>query len=119
MFKNADCTLYLCNANGGFDKYVVKDVYWHDNRGSTTTKNGIQSADNVTVYFYSDNVKPHSVGKDLLIKGIAEFEFNNTTSQTVSQSMKSFREQHPDFVTVVSVNDYMFGGLPHIEIIAR
>lgn len=118
MLTNADCTVYT-HRDVGYDRHVVKDVYWLDNRGRTITKNGIQSSDSVTVYMYSDTAVPKNAGKDLLVKGISGFEFDNSTQQSVSESLKEFRKKHPDFVTVTAISDYRFGSLPHIEISAR
>ena len=51
----------------------------------------------------------------MLVKGKCEFEFDNQTPQSISESMKMFRAEY-DFVTVMSIDDYMFGGLPHMEV---
>ena len=40
---------------------------------------------------------------------------NFKTPQSISESMKMFRAEY-DFVTVMSIDDYMFGGLPHMEV---
>ena len=46
---------------------------------------------------------------------LEEKEFDNQTPQSISESMKIFRAEY-DFVTVMSIDDYMFGGLPHMEV---
>ncbi len=118
MLTNADCTLYKAQKSGGYTRHVVKNVYWQDSRGANVQKSGLNIADGITVFFYSTDILPKTPTKDMLVKGVAEFEFNNESSQTVSESLKDFREQY-SFCVVTAVNDYMYGGLPHIEILAR
>ena len=117
MLTNADCTLYKYE-NGGYIRYVIHDVYWRENKGGNVLKSGLTTADSTTVYLYSDETVPQKVTKDMLVRGICDFEFSNTSQQTISQSMKDFRDAY-SFVTVMSIDNMMFGGLPHIEISAK
>lgn len=117
MMTNADCTLYRFE-NGGFVRYVLTGVYWFENKTGKVLHSGLVSADNVIVYLYDDTVIPTSPAKDMLVKGVCTFEFDNTSPQSVSQSMKAFSAQYSP-VTVMSVDKMMYGGLPHIEIGAR
>lgn len=114
MLTNADCTLYRFE-NSGFVRYVIKDIYWRENKAGNVLKSGLANADKATVYFYSDEVLPKTAAKDMLVKGICDFEFDNSTEKSISESFRKFRENF-DFVTVMSVDNMMFGGLPHIEI---
>jgi hypothetical protein len=117
MMVNADCTLYRYE-NGSFVRYVLPKVYWRENKAGNVLRSGLATADKVTVYLYDDTVLPTTPTKDLLVKGVCSFDFDNTSAQTISQSMKTFTAQYSP-VTVMSVDNMMFGGLPHIEISAR
>lgn len=114
MLKNANMTVY---EKDSFSRHNINGVYWNDNRGQTVSKNGIQISDSVIVYLYSDEHVP-KVG-DVIIKGDIDFDFDVSSEKSKSESMKDFRLQYPEFAVVRSVNNCMFGGLPHIEIIAR
>lgn len=94
-------------------KYAEK-VYWCENKSGSIVKSGMQTSDSTRVYFYDDNA-PKTPAKDMLVRGKCEFEFDNQTPQSISESMKKFRTEY-DFVTVMSIDDYMFGGLPHMEV---
>ena len=94
-------------------KYAEK-VYWCENKSGSIVKSGMQTSDSTRVYFYDDNA-PKTPAKDMLVRGKCEFEFDNQTPQSISESMKIFRAEY-DFVTVMSIDDYMFGGLPHMEV---
>ena len=119
MLINADCTLYAYDkATGGFIRHEVKNVYWRENKAGNVLKSGLQAADSTTVYLYADTVIPESPAKDMLVKGECDFEFDNSSQQTISASMKAFRDAH-SFVTVMSIDNYMFGGNPHIEVSAK
>ena len=54
----------------------------------------------------------------MLVRGVCDFDFDNTNQQTISESMKNFKNTY-NAVTVMSIDDYMFGNLPHIEISAK
>ena len=119
MLKNADCTLYLYNkATQGLSRHIINGVYWRENKAGNVLRSGLQTADSTTIYLYSDDVKPLTVAKDMLIRGVCDFEFDNTNQQTISESMRNFKNTY-NAVTVMSIDDYMFGNLPHIEISAK
>ena len=122
MLSNADCTVYE-NAGKGANvsvtaRHFIPNVYWNDCRGKVLKKNGIQIEDSVIVYvFYSSDYVPKP--GDIIVKGDVDFEFDNTSQETMSASDKQFKQLYPQSVVVKSVSDYKFGGLPHIEITAR
>lgn len=117
MLTNADCTLYKFQ-DGCYERYVVENVYWYENQRAGVSKSGLNNTDNLTVFFYSSDVIPQTPTKDILVKGSVDFEFDNTSPQKVSESMQEFQKGYSFFV-VTAVYDYMYGGLPHIEISAR
>lgn len=113
---NADCTLYKYNnATGGYTRHFIKGVYWHESKVGNVFKSGLQTADSTTVYLYSDSVVPATPTKDMIVKGNCPFEFTNTSAQNISASFTQFTANY-DFIRVASIDNYMFGGLPHIEI---
>lgn len=114
MLINADCTLY---EKDSYTKHHIKDVYWNDSRGQIVSKNGVQVNDSVTVYLYSDCYVPKA--GDIIVKGNIDFVFDVTTQRTASESMREFRTLYPELAVVKAVNNCMYGGLPHIEVIAR
>lgn len=114
MLKNADCTVF---EKDSFVRRTIKDVFWNDSRGQTAIKNGIQISDSVLVYIYSGDYVPKA--GDIIVKGDADFHFDNSSQKSVSESMKLFRELFPGFAVVKNVSDCRYGGLPHIEVIAR
>lgn len=119
MMINADCTLYAYDkATGGFIRHAVYDVYWHESKAGNVLKSGLQTADSTTVYLFSDVVLPENPGKDMLVKGICNFEFDNSSPAVISASMKEFSKLH-SYITVISIDKCMYGGLPHIEISAK
>lgn len=114
MLKNANCTIYEKDT---YTRHSVNDVYWNDSRGAAVQKNGVQISDSVVIYIYDGAYIPKP--GDIVAKGTIDYEFTTTSQQTVSASMKTFRETYPQFAVVKSVNDCRYGGLPHIEVIAR
>lgn len=114
MLTNADCTVYEKDT---YSRHIIPDIYWNDSRGQTVTKNGAQVSDSVIVYLYETDYVPKA--GDIIVKGSIDFSFDSTSQRSVSESMKLFREQYPQFAAVENVDDCRYGGLPHIEVIAR
>ena len=117
MLINSDCTLYRFNkATSKYDRVYIKKVYWRQNKAGNVLKSGLQTAASTTVYFYDENV-PKTPTKDMLVKGNCPFVFTSTTESALSDEMKQFRANY-DFVVVKSVDNMMYGGLPHYEVSA-
>lgn len=120
----SSCTVYKAN-KGGFDRYFIPVCHWQENKASNVIKSGLQSADTVTVYVMEDDVTnadciPKTTSKDMIVKGECDFVFDNTSSATISNSMKEFRLQY-QFYTVSSVDNKLYGSksLRHIKISAK
>ena len=114
MLRNADCTFY---EKDNFAPHELTDVYWNDSRGRTVSKGGIQITDQVIICLYGNEYLPKA--GDIVVRGKCSFKFNTESQQKISASMKAFREVCPDFAVVKSVSDARYGGLPHIEVLAR
>ncbi len=114
MLKNADCTVYEA---GSFARHVISGVYWNDSRRATITTRGVQVSDSVVIYIYDSDYVPKN--GDMVVHGSVDFTFTTTSQQTISASMATFRASYPQFAVVRDVNDCRYGGLPHIEVIAR
>lgn len=114
MLVNADCTLYEA---GTCIRHELHDVYWNDSRGRTVARGGIQISDSVIVYVYESAYVPQA--GDIIVHGITDFVFDAQDERSISASMKAFRAAHPDFAVVKNVQDARYGGLPHMELIAR
>ena len=114
MLVNADCTVY---EKGNYTRHTISGVYWNDSRGQTVSRNGVQISDSVIVYIYETDYLPKA--EDIIIKDAVDFTFDRTSQCAASESMKQFRELYPQFAVVKDVSDCRYGGLPHIEVIAR
>lgn len=125
MITNTDCTLYNFNSfTQGFDRYYISAVMWQENRAAKVTKQGLQSSDGVNIYIPSENMHGLlvTVTKDILVQGNCDFEFDNSTQQTISESLKQFKKDYPQSVTVHTVDNKQYGNLPelsHIKLVAR
>lgn len=114
MLVNANCTIYEADT---YTRHELLNVYWNDSRGRTVSKGGTQITDSVLVYIYDGTYIPKA--GDLIVHGLTSFAFDVQSQRTVSEGMKQFRTQFPGFAVVKNVNDARYGGLPHIEILAR
>lgn len=139
MKTDASCTLYR-KYNGGYIRYRVAECHWQERKAANVVKSGQQSADSVVVYipatamilgpgdavFPSAELYPlidtthQKATEDIIVKDICDFEFNNSTEQSVSDSLRSLRDQY-EFYTIMSVDRLFYGPihLQHIKISAR
>lgn len=116
---NADCTLYRFNADTeGYDRVFIPSVYWHESKSGNALKSGLQSIHNTTVYLYDKANLPLNPTKDLLVKDNCPFVFDNSSPKSISESFAKFKKQYK-FVTIMSVDECFYGGLPHCEITAK
>lgn len=118
MLTNADLTLYRKNGIG-YDRQVIKGVFWEGSRISNSGKDGLITGDSESIYvpyMHAPDLQI-STGKDLIVKGVQAFEFNNTSEMTVSASMKQLRELGQVF-TVSAYDPKLYGSeeLWHYEL---
>ena len=93
MYTNADITLYAC-PDGKYTSYEIKGVFWEDVKQSNIIKSGMTTADSVKVFIPASNLPggiKFTTGKDWIVKGIVEFEVDNTSQQTISAILKTMK----------------------------
>ena len=123
MLTNTDCTLY--NFNGiGYDRHYISAVMWVENRALKVGKQGLLPTDGIQVYIPPKNAPQvkYEATRDMLVKGRCNFVFDNTSQQTVSESMKQFRVEYPDFVVITAIEDKQYSVtsvINHIKLTAR
>lgn len=120
MLINSDCTLYKYNeSNKTFDRFYIPKCYWLEYDSKSQTRQGSSSQAETTVYFYEGcEAYPESPTHDMLVKGKCPFAFLSTTEQGISAELKEFRKTYK-FVTIMKINNLMFGSLPHLEVFAK
>ena len=114
MLKNADCTIY---EDKTLVRHICEGVYWKDMRGKTVSTKGVQIANSILVFLYDDSYVPKA--GDIIVKGVASGVYDGSSQAAQSQSMKALRAAYTYFAVVKSVDNCMYGGLKHIEILAR
>lgn len=120
MYTNADITLYAC-PDGKYTRYEIEGVFWEDVKQSNIIKSGMSTADSVKVFIPANNLPggvKFTTGKDLIVKGIVDFEVDNTSQQTISTSLKTMKEAYDRVVTVSVVDDKLYGSpmMQHIQL---
>ena len=74
---------------------------------SQCLKSGMTTVESVKVFIPAEHLPDDlkfNAGKDIVVKGITDFEFDNTSQQTISASLKTLKEQN-DKVPTVSIVD--------------
>ena len=110
MYTNADMTLYHWNGSG-YDRKVVERIFWDNSKISNITKTGRIDADTVKILIpVSSAVLSVTTGKDLVVKGKCEAEFDNTSQATISESVRKLKAEQEVF-TVNSFDEKLYGSL--------
>ena len=126
MFTNSNITLYLCTKEGKLEKFtrrVVKNVYWEDVEHSTFLKTGQRGSCTALVMLpFSSIGKAINLtkGKDLIVKGVIDFEFDNTSQVTIAEGIAKLKTNHKA-LTLVSVDERLYGSksVQHYELTGK
>lgn len=118
MQPNADITLYNY-VDGSYIRQVIKGVYWFTVKQSNVLKTGLVDADRVSIHIPISSCADLKVAtsKDLVVNGIIDMEFDNTSQQTQSASLRALREAHEVF-TITAFDPKLYGSkrLQHYEL---
>ena len=118
MLTNADMTLYRQNGTG-YERQVVKEVFWEGSQISNAGKTGLISSDSISISVPYESAPDLQIttGKDLVIQGVQTFEFDNTSEATVSASMKQLKKEY-EVYTVSACDPKLYGSeeLWHYEL---
>lgn len=126
MFTNSDITLYLCAKEGKLEKFtrqVVKNVYWEDVEHSTFIKTGQRGSCTALVILPFSSVGKAinlTKGKDLIVKGVIDFEFDNTSQATIAEGIAKLKTNYKA-LTLVSVDERLYGSksVQHYELTGK
>lgn len=123
MFTNSDVTLYLCEREGKLDKFkrqVVRNVYWEDVDNATFLKTGQRGSCTALVMIplsSLDGAVNFTKGKDLMIRGVIDFEFDNTSQATIAEGIAKLKTNYKT-LTLVSIDERLYGSksVQHYEL---
>lgn len=126
MYTNADVTLYLYSKTGKAETYTrlpVEDVYWEDVKRVNTLMSGQSNADSVLIVIPLESLEEpimFTAGKDLAVKGLIDFEVDNTSPESLSASLTDLKKSH-GFVTITTMDNKLFGSeaVQHYELSCR
>lgn len=146
MYINTGATLfnYFKDKETGDTKYrrtYLRDVFWDDIKQSNVVKSGLATIESVKIYVpfdvdtegktyksskeynkLSDEEKDNSFtfianSQDLIIKGIIDYDIDNTNKNTISESLSYLRNNYNVMtISVVDEKDYGSERMKHWEI---
>jgi hypothetical protein len=95
---------------------VINKVFWQEVKQSNIEKTGLTSADSVKIFIPASSApdgQNFTTSKDLAVKGIIAFEFDNTSPQTISASLTALKATND--VYTVTVADGKLYGSQHMQ----
>ena len=118
MYTNADMTLYH-HDGAGYSREVIRDVFWQPSKISNFGKTGRTDADSVFVSIPATSKENLLItaGKDLVVKGVCDLEFDNTDERKQSESLRALKKTH-DVFTVTAFDPKLYGSkdMQHYEL---
>lgn len=126
MFTNSDITLYLFTKEGKLDRFtrqVIKNVYWEDVDNATFLKTGQRGSCTALVILPLSSLEGtinFTKGKDLMVKGVIDFEFDNTSQATIAEGIARLKTNYKA-LTLVSVDERLYGSksVQHYELTGK
>lgn len=106
-----NCTIYEKDT---YTRHLIKDVFIHDDRGEQVVLDGVAVSGSMTLQIYADKLRTDTYKPqlgDIVVPSDIDFVFDTSTQQTVSESMKQFR-QMCDYAVVTDVKEKLYGTLP-------
>ncbi|MDD3253823.1 MAG: hypothetical protein PHV18_14845 [Lachnospiraceae bacterium] len=121
MYTNSDVTLYLYDKQDGKESYrrlFVEAVFWDDVKQANVLKTGQKDSDSVLLVIPEESLFEDiafTPGKDLAVRGQCNMTIDCTDQKSMSDSLGKLRG-HNHFVTVMTVDEKLYGGEPHYEL---
>lgn len=107
MYTNTDITLYSF-AGGRYERLVINNVFYQESEQTNIIKSGIANVSSALILIPYKTDMLFKKGKDLIVKGICETLIDNTSPQTISQSIKALRQAHK-VLTVMTADEKKIG----------
>jgi len=113
------CTIY---EKTGYTRRIIDNVYCFDERGTVPAQSIAQSKGALHVTIYADQCRSEAyvpkIG-DIIAVGEQTFEFDISSQESTSQSMKAFRESGAVLGVISEIVTENYGPLPDYIITAR
>lgn len=113
------CTVY---EKTDYSRHVISTVYTFDERGTVPEIGAAVKKGALNVHIYADSARSDSyvprIG-DIIVVGECDFEFDISTQESTSRSMKAFRESGAVFGVISEIKTISYGTLPDYIISAR
>ena len=122
MYTNTDITIYSVGGNGSITRHAItgqngkKAAFWDEVKQSNIMKSGLASADSVKIMIPIANIPDgmaFNLTKDMVVKGIISFDFDNTSAATRAASLTALKAAY----TVYAINaaDAKLYGSPSMQ----
>lgn len=113
------CTIY---SKVDYGRHIIDNVYAFNDRGSAPEIGVNIQKGALHVHIYADRAREDSyiptIG-DIIVDGECDFEFDTSSQESTSQSMKEFRESGAVFGVIGELGTVSYGSLPDFIITAN
>lgn len=120
MYTNTDMTLYH-QGDTGYSRHLIKGVFWDDTFSENTSKTGQTAAAVAKVYVPLAAAGQLNIrAGDIAIKGDCSVEFDNTSEETVSQTLKALKKSYEVYmISECAPKLYGSQAMQHYELVCK
>ncbi len=117
MYTNASCTLYLSSMN--YQAVIIDHCFLTHRKIAATARTGLDYSESAFCMINGNSSLSFNEGKDFLVEGVCDFQFDNTSGKTQSDSIKELIGLGAHTVMMADWKGYGRKGMRHWEISCR
>lgn len=106
-------TLFHYTEGSGYSRQLIENCFCYQDKKAHLNKSGMSTTDKLTVVVSTSNMLNINKGYDLIIKDDCSFDFDNSSEEMISKSLKELKSQFEAY-TVLGVDDNLYGDLPNL-----
>lgn len=123
MYSNSSMTVFRL-IDKKYERIFIPKVLWDESVSSTVSKRGQMPDCKVRVFIRLSEVEPSFTldpEHDIAVKGLTNFEFDNTDERTQSESFHTLRKECGKIYSVLSCDKKDFGSLRmrHFDVLLK
>ena len=114
MYTNTSCTLYLAKNN--YEAIIIPHCFLTHRKIYAASKLGLEYSESAFCVMQGNSSLSFTEGKDFLVDGVCEFQFDNSGDKQYSDSVKALKELGAYTIMMADWKNYGSKPMRHWEI---
>ena len=112
-----EITIYHSTKNG-YVKNTYSNCFYYLTNNADYSTGGMNKSNSVKIIIQTKNDISITNGEDIVYLGYCNFNFDNSSEEKISKSLKTLRKNYEVYTIASSVHN-IFGGLSNIELMCK